>query len=340
MQSGTVSTNQHPTHPFTGRPAADVPVHLLGPAVSWFEVTRDPPGLTIRPKERLPRRCALRPAALFQQARGFPELNVTMGKLLFPAGTTDPQRYEPFTRDPDRRFREVFLQTEPCPDDDLFHSDTRWRNAERIARILLDAAGISWGGFSDREMAELLDGEPWLYPVEGCVLHALAGTAAGKAGCVIEIGSYRGLSLAMLARGLRSKRARDLLVSIDPHEGNPANIAACRQALQRIGELPRLIQVVRRSDEAFRLFAPGSAGLIFIDGDHEREQVAADIEHYAPLLAPGGFLAFHDYGYGPHNGRPDVVPGVRSAVDRHVFPREEFTPLLLAHTLMVFRKRS
>jgi len=49
-------------------------------------------------------------------------------------------------------------------------------------------------------------------------------------------------------------------------------------------------------------------------------------------------MVFHDYGYGSHNGREDVVPGVRPAIDEHVIPHAEFTPLLLGHTLFALMK--
>jgi predicted O-methyltransferase YrrM len=38
----------------------------------------------------------------------------------------------------------------------------------------------------------------------------------------------------------------------------------------------------------------GSVDLLFIDGDHSYEGVRADFENYAPLVRPGGLVAFHD----------------------------------------------
>ena len=37
-----------------------------------------------------------------------------------------------------------------------------------------------------------------------------------------------------------------------------------------------------------------SVDLLFIDGDHSYEGVRADFENYAPLVRPGGLIAFHD----------------------------------------------
>jgi predicted O-methyltransferase YrrM len=38
----------------------------------------------------------------------------------------------------------------------------------------------------------------------------------------------------------------------------------------------------------------GSVDLLFIDGDHSYDGVRADFENYAPLVKPGGLIAFHD----------------------------------------------
>jgi hypothetical protein len=73
-------------------------------------------------------------------------------------------------------------------------------------------------------------------------------------------------------------------------------------------------------------------------GDHSYPQVVADFANYRDLVAPGGCIVFHDYGYGAHNGRPDVVPDVRRAIDEHVLPAGGFRPLLLAHTLFALVK--
>jgi predicted O-methyltransferase YrrM len=38
----------------------------------------------------------------------------------------------------------------------------------------------------------------------------------------------------------------------------------------------------------------GAVDLLFIDGDHGYDGVRADFENYAPLVKPGGLIAFHD----------------------------------------------
>jgi predicted O-methyltransferase YrrM len=48
-------------------------------------------------------------------------------------------------------------------------------------------------------------------------------------------------------------------------------------------------QTVRSLDEL-----RGSVDLLFLDGDHSYDGVRADFENYAPLVRPGGLIAFHD----------------------------------------------
>jgi cephalosporin hydroxylase len=98
------------------------------------------------------------------------------------------------------------------------------------------------------------------------------------------------------------------------------------------------VQITRSSNEACRVLGRQSASLIFIDGDHSYDQVLADFNNYRDLLAPGGCMVFHDYGFGSHNGLPDTDPGVRPAIDEHVIGAEGFRPLLLAHTQFAFVK--
>lgn len=53
----------------------------------------------------------------------------------------------------------------------------------------------------------------------------------------------------------------------------------------------------------------GWADFIFIDAGHSYEACAADIEHYLPKLAPGGWFGGHDY----HQAFPGVIRAVNEA---------------------------
>jgi predicted O-methyltransferase YrrM len=328
--------------PVKARPClrGKVTIRPIGPAADYFDFVRDGESLIVRPALPLPTRCRMRPAALFQQDRGFPDVNTRMGHLLFRPGTTEAQRYTPFTRDPHRRLRELLMVVEATPDDELFASTNRWAGAQAMARALLAEADVPWGGMAAADVADLVRLEPWYEPIEGCVLHALARWTCDKGCCGIEIGSYRGQSLVMLAMALRDAGSGALLISIDPHHGEPANLGQVRLTLAQTNEERRLVQFTCPSDEAWRRLRPGIASFVFIDGEHSYRQVVSDFNNYRSLLAPGGCMIFHDYGYGNHNGKPDVVPDVRPAIDKHVFAAKDFKPLLLAHTLMAFVKQA
>ena len=321
-------------------PLDEVPVTVLGDAGGWFTVERDREALILRTKEPLPARCTIRPAGLLEQDRGFPEANMVMGRLVFASRATQEQRYRAFTDDPHRKLRELFLPVEAAPNDDWPNTPGRWRNFEAIAKRLCEAAGVPWAGLSTEEVEKLVKFVPWAAPepVEGCLLHALAQWTHRRGRCVIEIGSFRGRSASMLGMALSGVESSSPVISVDPHSAEPHNLAHVRLALAQIGEEQRLVQIARPSNEAWRMLRPESASLIFIDGDHTYAQVVADFNNYRDLLAPGGVMAFHDYGFGEHNGRPEAHPGVRPAVDKHVMPADDFKPVMLAHTLMGFAK--
>lgn len=313
-------------------------ITMVGEAEGWFDAEADGNGVIVRPSRPLPRRCLIRPAALFQHGGGYFDVNTVMGRMLFSPATTLPQRYTPFTYDPHRELRRLFLPIEATPDDDLHASVGRWSRNASIATELLLASGVGWGGLPGGDIEDLIRLEPWLQPLEGCVLHALTQWTHECGECVIEIGSLRGQSASMLALALRGVGSRSLLLSIDPHQEQHHNREQVRLTLAQVGEERRLVQIPCASDQACRIVKPATASLVFVDGDHSYRQVVADFEHYREIVAPGGCIVFHDYGYGDHNGQADVVPGVRSAIEDHVMSADGFQPLLLAHTLFAFRK--
>lgn len=332
----------------TGRPEGgsaiplsmqDVPTCLIGEAGAWLRLERDEQSVELHPVSPMPRRCTIRPAALFENQRGFVEVNIVMGRLVFFNGSDQSQTYRPFTRDPKRKLRELFFPIETMPEDDFIGSTRRWANYQAIAKRLLASANVPWPGLERADVQTLVDFVAWPEPLDGCLLHALAQWTHDRGDRVIEIGSYRGASLTMLAMALRAVGSESSLISIDPHETQPHNHQHVQLALRQINEEGRLVQIQKRSDDASRILSRQAASLIYIDGCHSFEQVVADFENYIDLLAPGGCMLFHDYGCGDHNGIPETHPGVRKALDSHVLGSSCLQPLLLAHTLFAFVKQ-
>ena len=110
---------------------------------------------------------------------------------------------------------------------------------------------------------------------------------------VCEIGAAGGGTTMLFARAAAPKAT---LISIDLAFNEARREAVCRFAPrgQRViciegdSHRPAVLDGVRSS-------ARGSAlDLLYLDGDHNYEGVAADFEMYAPLVRRGGLIVFHD----------------------------------------------
>jgi hypothetical protein len=132
---------------------------------------------------------------------------------------------------------------------------------------------------------------------------ALADLARGKV--VLELGAWHGFSTVVLAS------VADFVVSVDwhmgdAHAGQQDTWAVFCDNLKRHGVSDR-IQVIReRFDTALPRLAIQAGGPFadgcFLDAQHDEASVTKDLALALPLIKPGGFMAFHDYGRGPHNG--------------------------------------
>ena len=124
--------------------------------------------------------------------------------------------------------------------------------------------------------------------------------AAQGPSTALEIGSFRGGTLFVLTR-LATDRAT--VISLDL----PMSLfgRVCRwvqipmfQRFTRNGQTLHLLRAdSHRRDTLSRvakLLNGRRLDLLFIDGDHTYAGVRADFEMYAPMVRPGGIVAFHD----------------------------------------------
>jgi Methyltransferase domain len=114
-------------------------------------------------------------------------------------------------------------------------------------------------------------------------------------GCVVEIGSWRGMSTIALARG-----ARVPVYAIEPHEHfvgllggvfGPDDRPAFFENLLEAG----VVEQVRLVNLSSEVVTPGwqlPVGLLWVDGDHRYEAVRRDFASWEPHLR--GKVAFHD----------------------------------------------
>jgi hypothetical protein len=145
--------------------------------------------------------------------------------------------------------------------------------------------------------------EGWLTEAQGRRLFAAAG-AVPAGGRIVEIGSFRGRSAIVLARGARPGVE---VVCIDPHLGSdrgpqeiaarPAlgeeDLAAFRTNLERAGVDDRVRHVRDFSALALRAF-DGPVDLLFVDGAHRFGPARADLVRWGARVPDGGRMLVHD----------------------------------------------
>ncbi len=120
---------------------------------------------------------------------------------------------------------------------------------------------------------------------------AAAHYAATRNRPIVEIGSALGGSALLMAAA--TDESSPPIISIDP---DAPTRDIMRFAFNREGFGDRLQQIVKTSDDAIAELGhlTTGCGLVFIDGMHTAGAVTRDFHNYAPLVAVGGALLFHD----------------------------------------------
>jgi MMP 1-O-methyltransferase len=174
---------------------------------------------------------------------------------------------------------------------------------------------------------------------EGLALYE-AGRRAAANGPLLEVGSYRGKSSIYL--GAAARGAGVVLYSIDHHRGSEEHQPGEEYhdpdvydaARGRIDTLPSflatlaeaglndvVVPLVGRSHELAREWSL-PLGLVFIDGGHSDSAARADLESWAPKVAPGGLLAIHDVFEDPAAGGRPPFDIYKSALESGYFVDE------------------
>lgn len=154
---------------------------------------------------------------------------------------------------------------------------------------------------------------------------------------IVELGSWKGKSTVYLAEGsLEGNKVR--VYAVDTWNGSNEHHKLkidCKglyeQFLENIRDmgLEHIITPIRENSHNLKLLAlPNEIGLLFIDADHDYENVKSDFERYSPLLVVGGFLIFHDYG--------DLFPGVVRTINE--LDKTKFVFVEKVGALGIFRR--
>jgi hypothetical protein len=187
--------------------------------------------------------------------------------------------------------------------------------------------------------------EGWLEEDEADLLiaatrAACSGAGGDPPGQIVEIGSYCGRSTVVLASAARAFASGVRVYAVDPHDGTVgaadqgvhAGESTLRRFLHNLADagVTDTVEVVQKFSWQVEWDRP--IALLFIDGLHDYANVARDFAHFEPWLAPGAYVAFHDYA--------DYYPGVKAFV-HELLARGGYTAVqLVRSTVLLQRSRA
>lgn len=118
---------------------------------------------------------------------------------------------------------------------------------------------------------------------------------------VVEIGSYLGASTAFLA--FAALRKSGTVHAVDPWMNNAMGAEGERDTRGEFARntAPFAHYIVAHQGFSSDIAAQGPipCDMLFIDGDHSYDAVAADLRLWLPSLKPGGILSMHDIDHPP-----------------------------------------
>jgi MMP 1-O-methyltransferase len=183
----------------------------------------------------------------------------------------------------------------------------------------------------------------FLTAAEGALLRALAARAARSSlGPLVEIGAYLGRSTLYLAAGIADAAVVARLWSVDHHSGSeemqrgwpahdPSLVDPATGAMESLPRWRRAVTGAGATDLVVGVIGDSAAvaadwstplSLVFIDGGHAPEVCRADYLGWAPRLAPGGLLVFHDVFADPADGGQGPHDCYREAIGSGSFTEE------------------
>jgi predicted O-methyltransferase YrrM len=170
---------------------------------------------------------------------------------------------------------------------------------------------------------------------EGMLLAHLARQSPAR-GVIVEIGAFKGRTTAWLVEAAEHRPSRTAVVSIDPHLGmghwHPASTwDEFQQTVERFDLQGRGLEVRRATSAQVAASWLRPISFLWIDGSHDYEDVAGDIDGFVPHVLPGGWVVFDDAATGE-------FPGVWQAIQDRMLTRTSFAHLGLLRHLAIFRR--
>ena len=157
--------------------------------------------------------------------------------------------------------------------------------------------------------------EGWFSEDEGRWYARFARALTG--GVFVEVGSWKGRSTSFIGKICNANGTR--LVCVDHWAGSRDLLQPRYEAALAVEDVEQTFRanmrelgievevLVMSSVDACYTFPPASVDRVFLDGSHDGESVAADLEAWSTRLKPEGILGGHDYA--------PKYDGLRAAVD-------------------------
>jgi len=157
---------------------------------------------------------------------------------------------------------------------------------------------------------------------------------------LVEVGVWKGTSVAYLAVELINQNKNVIIDCIDTFEGteddghfNDPIVAEGKlyeHFISNMEPVKNMINPIKMASlEASKLYEDNSIDFLFIDASHDYENVLADIKTWYPKVKTGGIISGHDYSWGP---------GVRQAVDEFFEPIKSTHPMTESEGCWIIEK--
>lgn len=176
---------------------------------------------------------------------------------------------------------------------------------------------------------------PGLTPENICIRLSELAKEVPADEAIVEIGVYRGRTVSYLGYGARLGEGA-AVYGIDPWDlqdqrtqsreqrrlrfADAGTRRIAEQTVQQQGMRGYVTLIRGFSTQVAETWTGPKVGLLYVDGDHARDSVIADVSAWLPHLADGAVLAFDDYGT-THN--PGVVEAVNALVEEGLLVVEE-----------------
>ncbi len=126
-------------------------------------------------------------------------------------------------------------------------------------------------------------------PEDADKLWELASVTTGP---ILEIGTFHGKSAVLMALALQKAGTDTLIYTL---EVDRASIKAAQTQAAAHGVADRIVFVRGTSDAFARAYPRFRPALTFVDGDHRRAAVEADLAILSRIVPARGVLLFHDF---------------------------------------------